>query len=90
MRIAEHILLLGKFALGIQYLQVEIGVGELHDDVALAHMGTLIHHFLCDDAALLAADLHHGDRYHLSIHRNIVIKLPMLHLCDAQSLAIHL
>ncbi len=87
--VAEHILFLRQFALGIQDFQVEVGVAELDDDVTLVDVRTLIHHLLQHDAAFLRTDLHHGDRSHLSIHRHIVVELSLLHVADAQRLPIH-
>ncbi len=89
LRIAEHVLLFGEFALGIQYLQVEVGVAEFHDDVALVDVGTLVHHLLQDDAPFLRTDLHHGDRCHLSVYRHIVVKLRPLHLSDVEAFSVH-
>ena len=89
LRVAQHVLLLGKLALGIENLQVEVGVAELHDDITLADVRSFIHHLFQYDASFLRTDLHHGDGSHLSIHRHIVIKLRPLHLSDTQSLPVY-
>ena len=81
--VAKHILLFGKFAFGIQNLQVEIRIAQFHDYIALVHVGTFIHHFLQNNTTFLGTDLHHGDRNHLSIHRNIIVELRLLHGSDA-------
>ena len=88
--IAKHVLLFGKFALGIQNLQIEIRIAQFHDYIALVYVGTFIHHFLQNDTAFLGTDLYHGDRNHLSIHRNIIVELRLLYGSDAQSLPVHL
>ena len=88
--VAKHVLLFGKFTFGIQNLQVEIRIAQFHDYIALVYVGAFIHHFLQNDTAFLRTDLHHGDRNHLSIHRNIIVELRLLYGSDAQSLPVHL
>ena len=90
MSIAEHILLFGKFTFRLKYLEVEIGVGEAHQHVALLHRCSLLHNTFTHYAALFGRHLHHLYRHHLSIHRHIVVKLLSLHLADAQSTTLHL
>ena len=51
--VAKHVLLFGKFALGIQNLQVEIRIAQFHDHITLVYVGTFIHHFLQNNTAFL-------------------------------------
>ena len=90
MRIAQHVLLFGEFAFRLKYLEVEIGVGEAHQHVALLHRGTFLHNSFTHYASLFGRHLYHLYRHHLSIHRNIVVKLLSLYLADAQSTTLHL
>ena len=44
--IAQHVLLLGQFALGVEYLKVEVGVAQPYDNVALVHLRTFVNDLL--------------------------------------------
>ena len=52
LRVAQHVLLLGELALSIEDFEVEVGVAQLDDDVALVHLRTLVDNLLYDHAAL--------------------------------------
>ena len=81
--VAKHVLLFGKFAFGIQNLQVEIRIAQFHDHITLVYVGAFIHHFLQNNTTFFGTDLHHGDWNHLTIHRNIIVELRLLHGSDA-------
>ena len=83
--VAQHILFLGQFALGIQYFEVEIAVAQFHDDVALVYVSTLIDHLFEHYATLLGRNLHHLNGHHPAIHVHIVVKFGLFHFADAQA-----
>lgn len=83
--VAKHILLLSKLALGIEDLQVEVGVAQPHDDVALMDVCAFIYHFLQHDTTLFGRDLHNLDRHHIAIHGDVIIKLSVSDITNTQA-----
>ena len=75
LRVAQEVLLLGKFSLGIKNLKVEIAVAQSQDDVALLHACAFLHNLFSHDASLFGRDLHHLNRHYLSVKPHIVVEL---------------
>ena len=76
LRVAEDVLLLGQFGLGVQDLQVQVVVVQEKDGVAGLHAGTFFDEDLLDDAALLRAELDRRHRLHTAADADIVVELP--------------
>lgn len=82
--IAQHVLLLGQFALGIEYFEVEVGVAQPYDNVALVHLRTFVNDLLNDHTALFGRDLHHLDGHHIAVKADVVVELRVGDCSDTQ------
>ena len=89
LRVAQQVLFLGQLRLGVQYLQVEVGVGQPQDDVSFLHLRAFFHHLLPHDAAFFGAELYDGDGLHLSVDADVVIELAVAHLGNVEGLSVH-
>ena len=75
LRVAQKVLLLGKFCLGIKNLKVEIAVAQSQDDVALLHARAFLHNLFSYYTTLLRRYLHHLNRHYLSVEPHIIVEL---------------
>ena len=90
LRVAQHVLLLRQLAFGIQNLQVQVGVAQANQHVALLYRGAFLHHTFLHDTAFLGADLYHLYGCHMAVQRNVVVELALDDGTDAERLALHL
>ena len=79
LRVAQQILLFGKFSLSIKNLQVQIAVAQSQYHVAFLHASAFLNNLFSHDASLFRRYLHHLDGHHLSVKTHIVVKLAT---CD--------
>ena len=82
--VAQQVLLLGQFCLGVENLQVEIRVAQPDDDLPLLDHGSLFGHALRDDAALLRRELNHLNGNHLPGQAHIVFEFRLQDLADGE------
>ena len=87
--IPQQILLLCQLCLSVQDLQVEAGVAQADDDIALMHHRAFLYNLLHHDAAFLWRDLYYLDGQHLSVGPDIVLKLCLTYLADGQLVLAH-
>ena len=88
LRVAQKVLLLGKFSLGIKNLKVEIAVAQSQDDVALFYARAFLHNLFSHDASLFGRDLHHLNRYYLSVKPYIIVELATSNVANGHVCAI--
>ena len=77
LRVAEDVLLLGQFGLGIQDGKVQVVIVEDQDGIAGLHRGTLLDEDLLHDAAFLRAQLDGGHRLDAAADADIVVELSL-------------
>ena len=82
-RVAQDVLLLGEFGLGVEDLHVKVLVAEDEDDIAGLDAATFLGDNLLHHAALQGADLDGGHRGHLSADADVVVELARGHRPDA-------
>ena len=90
LRVAQQVLLLRQFGLGIQDLQVQVAVRQADQHVASPHLRPFLHDLLGHDAAFLGRHLHHGDGGHLPLDAHEVIEPGLPDFRDVQRPAVHL
>ena len=90
LRVAQHVLLLGEFALGVEDFEVEVGVAQLDDDIALVHLRTLVDNLLYDHTTLFGRDLHHLDGHHITVKADVVVELRVGDGGDTQTARVDL
>ena len=65
--VAQEVLLLCKFCLGIENLQIEVAVAEAQNHVAFVYACAFFHDLFPHDATFLGRDLHYLYWHHLPV-----------------------
>ncbi len=87
--VAEDILLLGQFGLGVEDLQVKVVVIEDEDGIAGLHRGAFLDEDLLHDAAFLRAQLDGGHRLHPAADADVVVEFALYSVGDSHGILIH-